>query len=107
MFPLPSWVTLLIVLVIFGLVLYIKWKISKEGLTQYDFMVAAGEAFFMASIATLCIRVFYCSATGELHLPSGPLEPPDPILAVALFLLALLLTFIHGYWRRWKMTQSK
>ena len=91
--PLPSWVTLLIVVGIFIWNLYLKRRASEEGLTRHHIQVSVGETILAGNLLVLCINVFYLIAFGRLRLPSGLLEAPDPMLAVALSLLALLLIF--------------
>jgi hypothetical protein len=92
-FPLPSWVTVILVLCIYILILYRKGRASGAGLTQHDFLVAVVEAIPAGNVLVLCINVFYLVVVCGLRLPSGLLEAPDPILSVALSLLALLLIF--------------
>jgi len=98
-------VTLLIILVVFGLVLYVKTRSSKKGLSRFTLLISVSEAIGVVLAAELCVNIFYLLAVGELTLPSGLLKLPDPYVYIALYLLALLLDFIRANWKRWKKTR--
>ena len=92
-FPLPSWVTLILIVCVYVLILYRKGRASGAGLTPHDYLAAVVETIPAGHGLILCINVFYLVAVGGLRMPSGLLEAPDPMLSVALSLLALLLIF--------------
>lgn len=101
-FPLPPWVTLLIILTIFGLVLYAKTRSSKKGLSRSTLFISVSEAIGVVLATELCINLLYLWAIEELEFPSGLLKLPDPYVYIALYLLVLLLDFIRVNWKRLK-----
>lgn len=101
-FPLPGWVTLLIIIIVLGVILYAKTRSSKKRLSRSTIFISVTEALGVVLATALCINILYLWVAGELEFPSGLLKLPDPYVYVALYLLVLLLDFIRVNWKRLK-----
>jgi len=101
--PFSSWLTLVVLPLLWLLFIYVRKRVSKRKLIRTNFMTSMAQALFVWSCLVTGINLIFQGATEKLDLPYTLIEPVHPLIYSGFFVLALALWVIYENLRKlWK-----
>jgi hypothetical protein len=95
----PSWITPLLVIVVFGTLLWLKARHGKRRLTRQIMLASVSESIGAVHSLLFFINVCYQWSTGERAL-LGVFKLPNSYLITAFYVLVIFLEFVSKTWKR-------
>lgn len=102
-FPLPVWITPLVLILFFAL-FFIRKAASGKKLTVFDLMTLTLQVIMVTSFLVTGINLFYAWTIERVKLPTL-IEPLDPILIAGILLIAFATWVIYQNMKGIKRSQ--